>query len=304
MHAAAGMARGRDVEVVRIGRSDAVSALAEDLDESPNAIERAIEYLTHGPRERFLPPPSGRNRDALPSRFTRRWSYTRRPLIRVVVGDHEDLVWGRRHPLMALRVIIGQLLSGRYQDLAEGEALRAELGRVAQEAGHVFEQEVAEAFRSAGLRALVNVTSVGSESLKNVDGRDLGDIDVLVGELSTRTLWVVECKDLTGALTPADVVDEMTEHFGGSEDASVARVEGRRAWIEERRAAALRELQIQESAESWRTKSVVVTGDRVMAPLIRDMPVPVVAASDLPAWIAARRTQVKKRRRRGRRGRR
>ena len=93
----------------------------------------------------------------------------------------------------------------------------------------------------------VKVTSLGSDSLRNIDGRDLGDIDVLAGDRSTRTLWVVECIDLSQALTPAEVVDEMTEHFGESEDSSVARVEGRRAWVEERRTAALRELEVEDS---------------------------------------------------------
>lgn len=307
LHTAAGMAREKEVEVIRMRRRDAAAAFAERLDESGENIERAIDYLALGPRERFLPPPSARYRDALPSRFTRRWSYTRRPLVRIETGNDEELLWGRRHPLMALRLILGQLLSGRFQDLAEGEALRAELGRVAQETGHQFEANVADAFCNAGLEARKNVTTLGPDSLKRVDGRDLGDIDVLVAQSSARTLWIVECKDLRGALTPAEVIDEMTEHFGESETASVARVEARRAWVDERREAALRAFGITDSAARWRTKSVIVTGDRVMAPLIRDLPLAVVASSDLPHWIAEREAKAKRgprRKRRGKRGKR
>jgi hypothetical protein len=120
---------------MRIKRSDAVTTFAKRLGESERDLERALDYLALGARETFLPPPSGRYRDALPSRFARRWSYTRRPIVRVDDADGEELLWGRRHPLMALRLVVGYLLSGRYQDLAEGTALRAELGRLAQERG-------------------------------------------------------------------------------------------------------------------------------------------------------------------------
>jgi hypothetical protein len=170
--------------------------------------------------------------------------------------------------------------------------------------GHAFEHEVAETFRAAGLEARENVTGLGADSLKRVEGRDLGDVDVLVADHRTRTLWVVECKDLRGALTPGEVVDEMSEHFGETETASVARVESRRAWVDQRRAAALRELGITEVADRWRTNAAIVTADRVMAPLIRDLPLAVVAQSELPAWIAEREEKTKRRSRRKRRGKR
>lgn len=307
LHTATGMAREKEAQVMQMRLSDAAGAFADRLSEPREDIERAIDYLALGPRERFLPPPSARYRDALPSRFARRWSYTRRPFIRIETNDGDEIMWGRRHPLMALRLIVGQLLSGRYQDLAEGAALRAELGRVAHETGHQFEHDVAETFRDAGLAARENVTALGGDSLKRVDGRDLGDIDVLAAQRGARTLWIVECKDLTGALTPGEVVDEMSEHFGESETASVARVEARRAWVGERRDAALRELGITDSAARWRTKAVIVTGDAVMAPLIRDLPVAVVASSELPRWIAEQGVRAKRdarRKRRGRRGKR
>ncbi|HEX7143873.1 MAG TPA: hypothetical protein VF225_01070, partial [Gaiellaceae bacterium] len=277
-------------------------AARSGLNEPVENVQRAITYLALGPRKRFLPPPSGRFRDALPTRFARRWSYTRRPFIRIDTSSGEDLVWGRRHPLMALRLIIGQLLSGRFQDLAEGSSLRAELGRLAHETGHQFEHDIAEIFRNAELQARENVTMLGGSSIRRVDDRDLGDIDVLVAQASVRALWIVECKDLTGALTPGEVVDEMTEHFGESETASVARVEARRAWVDERRQAALREFGITESPDRWRTKSIIVTGDPVIAPLIRDLPVAVVSATELPRWIGQREARAKTNGRRRRRG--
>lgn len=308
LHAAERIVRDADLQLITMPREDAIARLAETSGEEPGSIERAVDYLTLGPRSKFLEPPSGGTRDVLPSRSARRWSYVRRPFVRADTVDGPMLTWGRRHPLAALRVLIGQLLSGRYQHLAEGPELRAALGAVASEEGSAFEERTDGIFTAAGMNTILACTSLGGDSLHHTDKGDLGDIDVLACDPGRRTIWVVECKDLAGATTTSDFVDEMTEHFGGGEATTVDRLSARVKWVAERMAAALKALDRDDSAKHWRARGVFVTGVPVIAPYITDVPFPIVPLDELAGWLsrgdAALRSKASGKRRRRRRRRR
>jgi hypothetical protein len=304
LHAASRLVRQADAQLVTMAKREAIAQLAETCGEAPGLVERAVDYMTLGPRNKFLEPPSGATRDVLPSRSARRWSYVRRPFIKVDTPDGPTLTWGRRHPLASLRVLIGQLLSGRYQHLAEGPELRAALGAVGSEAGHEFEERTDGLIKAAGMKAIVACTSIGGDSLHHTEQGDLGDIDVLACDPGRRTIWVVECKDLAGAITTSDFVDEMTEHFGAGDATTVDRLSARVNWVAKRKAAALTAFGQDDSGKRWKSLGVFVTGVPVIAPYITDVPFPIVPIDELAGWLSRRETasrskaSVKRRRRR------
>jgi hypothetical protein len=304
LHAAAYLAREADVQLITLTKHEAVAQLSDAIGGDVGAVERAVDYLTLGPRNSFLKPPSGTTRDVQPSRSARRWSYVRRPLLRVDGPDGPTLTWGRRHPLASLRVLIGQLLSGRYQHLAEGSELRAALGEIGSEAGHEFEERVDSLFKARDIKTIIACTSIGNASLSHTDDGNLGDIDVLACDTRQQTLWVVECKDLAGAITTSDIVDEMIEHFGASETTTVARLSARVGWVAERLPAALKAFDRPDPPSHWKVRGVFVTGVPVMAPYITDVPFPIVPVEELVSWLARGKpvqrpkSSVKRRRRR------
>jgi hypothetical protein len=283
LSAATDQARAADADVMVMPRAAAIGALADDLGWDREKVTRAVTYLSMGPRERFLEPPGGTWQDVVPSRFSRRFSLNRRPLIER--GD--QLLWGQRQPLVALQVIVGQVFSGRYERLAETRPLRAELSRLANEAGHAFQRDVAEIF-DASRRFTVRegLRSIGGVAVERDNGEDLGDIDVLAADVVSHLLYGVECKDLAGAVTPAEVAAELSEHFDPDEGATTSKHAERISWLEARRAEALQELGLEGSAERWTVKGMFVTGRRVMAPYIKDVRFPIVALDELTAWIA------------------
>lgn len=282
LHAAASLAREAEVDVVVMDRDAALDALRAELGWDANKVEHAVRYLSMGARDDFLNPPGGSWRDVVPSRFARRFSLNRRPLLE----RDGELLWGQRQPLVALQVIVGQIFSGRFQALAETDELRAELGRLAEEAGHAFEHEVAEVFdASPRFTARENVESLAGVSLRRGNAQDLGDIDVLAADKVAWILYGVECKDLAGALTPTEVAGELSEHFDTQEGVSTSKHAERIAWLETHRAEALRELALDGPPDRWQVKGMFVTGQRVMAPYIQDVRFPIVAADDLAGWI-------------------
>jgi hypothetical protein len=300
-HAAAYITRQANAELTTMPRPDALAALVATTGGQSSSIEQAVDYFTLGPRDSFLKPPSGSTRDVLPSRSARRWSYVRRPFLLLDTTDGPTLTWGRRHPLAALRVFIGQLLSGSYQHLAEGKDLRSALGAVSSETGHAFEDRVGKVFESAGIARIIGCESVGGDSLHKTDQGDLGDIDVLACDRQPRTIWVVECKDLTGAITTSDFVDEMSEHFGSGDATTLSRVSARVAWIDARKASVLTEFGEPGAAHQWSTRGLIVTAVPVIAPYITDSPFSVVPVANLGTWLKRNsRTPRSKSRKRGR----
>lgn len=285
------VARDRDVQVVALPRAEAIANLAEILEWPGEFAERAtrisagIAYLSMGPRGDFLAPPGGKAPDTYPWLFARPWSYNRRPFVVRQRDADEEVLWGRRHVVQDMHILIGQMTSGRYQALAETSVLRRELGRHAREDGAAFEREVARVLRDDGRLAVAErVGRLGDERIQRAPGQSLGDIDVLAGDASTRTLWALECKDLSGAMTAAEIAREMSEHFRAIGSTSMTKHAERVAWLEARVPAALNLLGL-TGAEDWSVRGLFVTGRPVHAPYIEDVAFPIVSLNQLAAHV-------------------
>lgn len=285
------VARDRDAQVVALPRAEAVADLAEvvewpgDSNERVARINAGIAYMSMGPRADFLAPPGGKTPDTYPWLFARRWSYNRRPFVIRQTDMDEEVLWGRRHVVQAMQILIGQMTSGRYQALAETSALRRELGRLAREDGAVFERQVAQVLRDDGRLAVAErVRRVGGDRLERAPGQSLGDIDVLAADASTRTLWALECKDLSGAMTAAEIAREMSDHFRAIGSTSMTKHVERVAWLQARVPAALELLDLTGAAD-WSVHGLFVTGRPVHAPYIEDVPFPIVPLNRLVAHL-------------------
>jgi Holliday junction resolvase-like predicted endonuclease len=82
----------------------------------------------------------------------------------------------------------------------------------ANEAGHAFEDRVAEKLRSLGLRAWTRRKL--SWALNAKADPQLGEVDVLAASADNRRLWVIEAKDLRFCRTEAEVSARLAEYRG------------------------------------------------------------------------------------------
>jgi hypothetical protein len=285
-------------EVVVTPEVQAQRDLADFLQWPGEKVEAGVAWLTLEARDEFLKPPSGAARDAYPWLFQRQWSYNRRQFVRR--GD--ELLWGSRQPIATAQLLYGNVTSGRYQALATTRPLRRQLGKLAKEAGAAFEARVAEVCRSAGLGVAVGVKHLGNARLERANGESLGDIDVLAADSRTRQLPALECKDLAGALTPADIAGELTNHFRTDTKTSVTKHAERVAWLTGRVDAALALLGLAgETASQWTVHALAVTGREVMAPYLEALPFDVCTIQELPAELTRRPAPKPRRRKRGKR---
>jgi hypothetical protein len=125
------------------------------------------------------------------------------------------------------------------------------------------------------------VSRLGDDPLQRAPGQSLGDLDVLAGNVSRPTLWALECKDLSGAMTAAELAREMSEHFRAIGSTSMTKDAERVAWLEARIRAALELLDLSGEAEDWSVRGLFVTGRPVHAPYIEDVAFPIVPINQL-----------------------
>jgi hypothetical protein len=291
LHAANALARSLDVQVVALDRAEAIDELASLLAWETGKVESGVAYLAMGARAELLKPPTGNFGDVVPSRFSRRWSLNRRPFI--LRG--EQLIWGRRQVLAALRVIFSQVFSGRFQTLAETGGLRDVIAAIGSEAGHAFEGTVANLAESQVDKVRRSVKSVSGERISRINGQDLGDIDVLAADRASRLVFAIECKDLGGALTPTEVAGELKEHFDVAPGTSSSKHRERTDWLAARIPQVLAELSIADDPAGWRVIGAFVTSTTVMAPHIKDTDFDIVPARNFPAWLTDQRIASKRR---------
>jgi hypothetical protein len=140
---------------------------------------------------------------------------------------------------------------------------------------------------SPRIEAREGLTAMGGKAIKRDNGETLGDIDVLAADTVAAVLYGIECKDLTGALTPTEFAGELAEHFSSESGTSTSKHAERIAWLEAHRAEALSELGLDGPSERWQVRGLFVTGHTVMAPYIKDLHYEIVVIDDLPSWISA-----------------
>jgi hypothetical protein len=80
------------------------------------------------------------------------------------------------------------------------------------------------------LRVRVRAKKFGGKRIAGERNQDLGDIDVLCLNVTTKTVWVLETKDFEVARTPAEVENEVTKMLVG-EMATVVLHKRREAWV-------------------------------------------------------------------------
>ncbi|MEK6274313.1 MAG: hypothetical protein AABM30_03150 [Actinomycetota bacterium] len=205
-----------------------VTELAGKLDWPIAKVQQAIAMLTLEPRRDFLHPASPHRRsDVYPWRFNRALSYIRRPLVKR--GD--DIVYGMRH-LFAAQSHLAQLLeSGRYR--AHSPELRRYLGEMGRRLGRAFEDAVAALFERAECIVRRRVKRIGELELVRENGLPIGDIDVLAIDPAAATIFVVDAKCITPAMTPSEVALEISQLFAmNGKRSAVQALRERTEWVE------------------------------------------------------------------------
>lgn len=265
-------------QVTRIARADALAQVAGARNLDPGVVNTVLNAITLTPRGKFM----SIGPDAVPWRFNRDMSYVRRPL--TLQGD--DLVFGFRSVYGTGPYWYSSLTSGRLQARARTQSMKAYISQARRRINDDYASDVAEKLRSLGLAVELSVSKIGGVRIADVDGLDLGDIDVLAWHPGTRTVLAVEAKDFEIARTPAEMSHEIVKLFRGKEgkkvERSTADKHARRVdWLSGNLAAVLAHIGAGAGAAESSVAGVIVTSEPLVTPLVESSKIPVIPFADL-----------------------
>lgn len=177
------------------------------------AAARFIDTFSLKPRPKWSEPPKGfAHRDIFPWAFRRRLSLVSKPIVQLET-DQDPTVIVAPHDL---RVGFGYLLSGAYnaslpQTFFRANSLKNKWWGKAGE-GHSHTKKVAKHLNSEGweTRSEIAISHVLNKKTQN----DPGDIDVLAWSPNSRSIWIIECKDLSDARNHSEMAQLLSEYQG------------------------------------------------------------------------------------------
>jgi hypothetical protein len=280
-------ARSRVVAVE--DRQVLLAELSRELSWTEERVEQAIDLLSLGPRANYLVPDAPyRGTDVYPWLFNRGLSYLRRPLIVRKTEAGEQLVWGQRQTWVAGGHLFNLILSERLN--ASSIAMKQFMSKVRQQETAEFNERIARLCRDQGMLVRTQVERVAGLLLtRNVKHAEaIGDIDVLAADAKRKRLYLLECKDLEGARTPAELKNEIRQTFaiGGSKRSKLEIHLERIDWIKQHLVETLAWLELQGKPEDWTIDGRMVTDIEVLAPhVLGNSPIPVMSGTSLAAEL-------------------
>ncbi|OAN36793.1 hypothetical protein [Mycolicibacterium iranicum] len=191
---------------------------------SEDKVSAFLDHLTMAVEDDFW----ALGGEVFPWRYNRGRSYLRRPLIRCSLDGVDHVIFGHRNTRRTSFEWHGQYNSGRLK--AKTAEMRAALGAARDLNGDRFEQRVADELLEWCEPVRRRVRRLGVHDLRNINGRDLGDIDLLAFHPSSRSLYVLEAKSLAVARTPREMANELSSLIEGRTSA-VERLRGRYEWV-------------------------------------------------------------------------
>lgn len=267
--------------------NELVSYIASKCDLSRNAIAQLIDGLSTNTREKFLKPPAPYSGDEVyPWRFNRRLAYLRKPLVR----RGEQLFWGRRAVIQAAEYLEDLVETGRIK-FPQSEEMKKLKGEIADRRGKTFclelWREIAKLPRYLGR---VAVKRFNNQRMTRDNGEDIGDVDVAVLDITTKTFFPIEAKSLTLAKTPNELKNELHELFDTENtESAVNRHLERVEWLSAHMSAVLREFRVyNEDVSKWTINPIMVLGGNLLSRYLAETPFPVMTHTEFLRFLAQR----------------
>lgn len=249
--------------------------------------QRMVDALSLAPLDDFW----GAGADVVPWRFNRNRSHLRQPLILGPSPKPNEpgggskaadvIAFGHRNVYLTPQHWLERHLSGRLQ--ARSRPMIRAINEARNAKGVEFEGEIAARAKAAG--AIVvrrRFKKAGRLDLRKVDGKDLGDVDVLIVTKSGGVL-VIEAKAFEVARTPRELANEVEKLVSGK-DPAVARVHARAEVLKSHRRDVETALGLPD-APRREFKPMVVTDRRLLASYLNTSTVPVLSLDELDSVL-------------------
>lgn len=224
--------------------------------------------------------------DVLPWRYFRGLSVLVRPFVEVARSPRHFAI-SAPHLHRWLYYLTNAIIDGHLPDkLFRTDAMKSYLGSVSNKKGHEFTRQVALDLSNVlpSQRVEIKLTSLGAPA-----NPDLGDVDILAWDSNSGFIFIIECKRLKTALTVSQVIQQLDDFRGDTNEMdSLAKHKRRVEWIKANPGELSRLTSIPEAHIRW--APLLVTSGRVPMSFVDAIDYPknqVVPAKELEHHISA-----------------
>ncbi|MDW3193044.1 MAG: hypothetical protein R8G66_11790 [Cytophagales bacterium] len=236
----------------------------------------ALSFLSLSDRGSILDLPEGdfQINDVLPWKFTRRLSYLSRPLIQFHEADNEtSILWTPRHVDRSWRYLINLLIAGRFKAPA-GSALNRSISKISQKRGKKLQKEAFNILKEFNFSVLEEEVEINQKSrLKSKI--NLGDIDILLIDKNSKSLFSIECKKTEPARNPREMIGEVDKYF----DEYFPKHQKRHDWLVINKKEVFNAYGI--DFKEYSIYSLFLTNEALSLQFIRELPMPMISLYDL-----------------------
>ncbi|GAB6138003.1 YecA family protein [Halanaerobaculum tunisiense] len=269
--------------VASLQLSDLTKKLENKLEWSSDKINKSIELFSLTSREKWEKPPEGfSEEDIWPWHYNRRLSYLRKPIILLYNNKNDTFItfWGIRHVEESYRYLKKVILTGRNKGFQSSE-MEALMSQIQSYKGKEFTNKVKKWFENNFQKRSNQIIDAEIEigpgeefEFKN----DIGDIDVLVIDKDTKSIFLIECKNINYGRNPRELANEI-DKFDDEGKAWVKKHLRRDKWVKDNIEYVCFYYNL-----DWSTvniNSFFITSEEIPTPYIKDLELPFISFSKL-----------------------
>jgi len=183
---------------------------------SEEDVIKLLNYFSLNKRKHIMDLPEGMETfDVFPWRFNRRLSLNLKPLVKVfdVKKGKNKYYVGPRQLIKSGKFLLYLFYSGKLRTKPDGKLIKL-IGGNLDKKGANFTNEVFEYFIEKTQNTLIDKEVDINTKSQLKHSKDIGDIDVLVINLESKKIYLLECKNTEAAKNIKQLVEEVNHLFG------------------------------------------------------------------------------------------
>lgn len=197
-----------------IKESEFIELIKDKTKIDEKEVIEGIERFSITQRDEYLKAPKGYyDSEVFPWKYNREFSFARRFIVKYENDKGETiLTWGFRNAISAQKQLEYLLFEGKLNN--GGKRIEKLLGTFRERKGKMFRNKVKDWLKTnPDLTVIDYEVKIDTNGHLNAD-KNYGDIDVLVHNTKTNTVYSLECKDTNKAKNIHEMKKEMDNYLG------------------------------------------------------------------------------------------
>ncbi|MXN93215.1 hypothetical protein GR160_18455 [Flavobacterium sp. Sd200] len=240
-------------------------------------IEAFIKFMSLETRGRFDTPPLGYFASDINTwRYNREFSYVRRPLLKIKMEDGSySFIWSARHLAMASENLMYIFFNGL---LKVDEKQYPEISKLVKERniikGKEYRDTVLQWLKQQSIYVHEQEIKVRKSVFPNAE-KDYGDIDVLVVDDNTKTVYLIECKNTKQAKIMYDFQNDAKNYI----DKQLPKHVNRGNFIKYNLETLSKK--IGKDVIGYNVQPIVISSYQLPVKFIQDVPIPIYSFTEV-----------------------